>query len=65
MPKFIVSVEKRLCYTGVVEVTAKGAVGAIAKVNRMIANGKLQTTAIAWDEGQYEDFSFKTTGDVD
>jgi hypothetical protein len=65
MPKFKVSVEKRLYYTGTVEVEAKGAVGAIAKVNRMIANGKLQSASIAWDDGEYEDFSFKTTGDVD
>ena len=65
MPKFKVSVEKKLYCTGVVEVTAKNATLALAKVQINIYKGKLQTTTIAWDDPTYEDFTFKTTGDVD
>jgi hypothetical protein len=65
MPKFKVSVEKKLYCTGVVDITAKNSVEAIKKVNTKILTGKLQTTAIDWDDPQYEDFTFRVTGDVD
>ena len=65
MPKYKVSVEKKLYCTGVVEVTAKSPTEAIITVDKKIREGKLQSTAIDWNDGEYEDFSFKTTGDVD
>ena len=67
MPKFRVSVEKRLYCTGVVEITAKDADAAIKQVSDKINTGALQTTAITikWNDPEYEDFSFTTTGDVD
>jgi hypothetical protein len=65
MPKFRVSVEKRLYQTGVVEVTAKDADVAIKQVSDKINSGKLQTTDIRWSVPEYEDSSFGTTGDVD
>ena len=65
MPKFNVSVEKRLYCTGVVEVTAKDSDAALKKVSDMIDAGKLQTTAVEWGDAEYEDSSFTTTGDVD
>lgn len=65
MPKFNVSVEKRMYATGSVSVTARDADGAIRKVRTLIDQGKLQTTSVEWNEPQYEDSSFDATGDVD
>ena len=65
MPKFNVSVEKRMYATGSVSVTAKDADSAIRKVRTLIDQGKLQTTSVEWNEPEYEDSSFDTTGDVD
>ena len=65
MPKFNVSVEKRMYATGSVTVTARNAVAAIRIVQKKIDQGKLQTTSIDWGDTQYEDCSFYTTGDVD
>lgn len=65
MTKFTVSVEKRLYATGAVEIEAENADKAIEIVEERINKGELQTTAIEWGESEYEDMSFKTTGDVD
>ena len=62
---FKVSVEKKLYTTGTVEVKAVDSGAAIVKVDQMIASGKLQTTAVEWEDLEYEDCSFSTTGDVD
>ena len=64
MPKFQVTVEKTMYCSGVVEVTAKTSEEALAKVEKKIESGKLQTTNVKWDDPEYEDGSFKTTGDV-
>jgi len=63
--KFEVSVEKRMYATGKVTVDCDTADQAIALVENQIANGVLQTTAVDWNDAQYEDCSFATTGDVD
>jgi hypothetical protein len=65
MPKYKVSVEKRLYCTGTVEVIAKNADKAQEKINNLINKGKLQTTSVDWGDPQYEDLSFNVTGDVD
>jgi len=65
MEKFKVSVEKRMYCSGVVEVEAKNEDAAIEKVESLISSGKLQTTAVDWNDPTYEDMSFTITGDVD
>ena len=74
MPKYQVSVEKRLYCTGTVEVSAKDPEAAIKKVRTMIDKGTLQTTQVEWSDPEYdatgervrrEDSSFDVTGDVD
>jgi hypothetical protein len=66
MPNFKVSVEKRLYCTGTVEVTADNAEEAVKKVDDQINSGDLQTSSVdTWDDPEYEDCSFQTTGDVD
>jgi hypothetical protein len=62
---FSVSVEKALYCTGTVKVYAQTADEAIDKVEARITKGELQTTDVEWNDPQYEDASFKTTGDVD
>jgi hypothetical protein len=62
--KYPVSVEKRMYATGTVMVDCDNADQAVELVQNQIDNGVLQTTAIEWDEPQYEDYSFATTGDV-
>ena len=64
MKKYKVTVEKRLYSSGVVKVTAANADAAQTKVEKKIESGKLQTTDITWEEPQYEDLTFQTTGDV-
>ncbi len=63
--KYTVSVEKRMYATGTVTVDCDSADQAVELVQNQIDSGVLQTTAIEWDEPQYEDCSFATTGDVD
>jgi hypothetical protein len=63
--KYQVTVEKTQTCSGIVEVEADGPVAAQEAVDRDIQSGKLQTAAIDWDEPQYEELSFQTTGDVD
>jgi hypothetical protein len=67
--RFKVSVEKQHTTTGVIEVEAADADAAIPKVEEMMVNQQnpLQTTSgeILWDEPEYDDGSFTTTGDVD
>ena len=58
MPKYQVSVEKRLYCTGTVEVTAKDPDEAILKVRKRIDKGTLQTTQVEWSDPEYEDSSF-------
>jgi len=65
MPKFNVSVEKRMYCTGSVEVTAKDSDAALKKVSDQINTGKLQTSTIEWNDPEYEEGSFQTTGDVE
>jgi hypothetical protein len=65
MPKFRVSVEKCLFTTGSYEIEAEDADEAQEEVQRRINTGELQTTAIEWNDPEYEDGSFATTGDVD
>jgi hypothetical protein len=65
MPKFRVSVEKKLYFTGAVEVTAKNTTEAQRKVDARISKSKLRMSDVKWNEGEYEDFSFSTTGDVE
>ena len=65
MPKFKVSVEKRMYATGVVEVEADDSDKACDIVEQQIATGELQTTHVTWGDQTYEDDSFCTTGDVD
>ena len=63
--KFKVSVEKRMYATGAITVDCDNANQAVELVQNQIDNGILQTTTIEWGDGQYEDCSFTTTGDVD
>jgi len=63
--KYRVSIEKTCRFTGSIEVEAADAAQAIGAVQLMISKGKLQTTEIEWDDGEYVDESFTTTGDVD
>ena len=65
MPKFNVSVEKRLYCTGTVTISAVDCDAAITQVRTRINAGQLQTTGVEWDDPQYEDDSFDVTGDVD
>jgi len=60
---FKVFVEKRMYAIGTVTVEGEDADDAIDLVEEQIDSGELQTTAVDW--GEYEDFSFVTTGDVD
>jgi hypothetical protein len=65
MPKFKVSVEKRMYCTGAVEVEAQDADAALEEVKSQINMGALQTDSVEWDDPEYEDCSLTTTGDVD
>lgn len=65
MPMFTVSVEKKLYCTGNVVIEADNADEAIEKVDEQIKKGTLQMNNIEWDDPEYEDCSFGTTGDVD
>jgi hypothetical protein len=65
MMKYAVSVEKRMYATGTVMVDCDNEDQAVELVQNQIDNGVLQTTAIEWNEPQYEDCSLSTTGDVD
>ena len=63
--KFKVTVEKTQTCSGIVEVEAGNAAAAQASVDVDIQSGKLQTTAVNWDDPVYDDFSFKTTSDIE
>jgi len=63
--KYKVTVEKTQTCSGIVEVEADGPVAAQEAVDRDIESGKLQTTAVNWDDTDYNDGSFKTTGDIE
>ena len=64
--KFDVPVEKRLYCTGIYRMMeADTPEEAREKVDTMINKGHLQTTAIDWEDPQYEDMTFETTGDVE
>lgn len=65
MNTFKVTVEKKMYASGVVEIKAKDADEAQKEVNELINSGKLQTTDVEWDDAEYEDGSFGTTGDVE
>jgi len=62
--KYAVVVEKCMYFTGVVEVEAETEGLAFGMVCDQINSGALQTSSIEWDEGQYQDCSFSTTGDI-
>lgn len=63
--KYKVTVEKTQTLSGIVEVEAADATAAQEAVDRDIQSGKLQTTAVSWDDPEYDDCSFQTTGDVE
>lgn len=65
MPKLKVRVVKYTYAYGDVVVESDDLDEAIAKVDKLIASGQLQTTAVKWEDPVYEDFSFSTTGDVE
>ena len=65
MPKFKVSVVKRMYATGSIEVEADSAEEAEEIIEEQIESGELKTTDINWSEHQYEDSTFETTGDVE
>jgi len=62
--KFKVTVEKTLYCSGVVEVDARNSDEAFKKVSKLIQSGKLQTTMVNWDDPEYQDGTFQTTGDI-
>lgn len=63
--KYKVTVEKTQTLSGIVEVKASDPFAAQETVDRDIQSGKLQTTAVSWDDPEYDDGSFKTTGDIE
>ncbi len=65
--KFVVFVEKKLTVSGSMIVYADDEFAAEKKVHDMITSGKLQSSEdqINWDDPDYVDLSFTTTGDVD
>lgn len=65
MPRFLVSVQKSMYATGGITVEAKDEDKAVEKVQKDIDMGKIQTTSILWEAAEYEDCSFKTTGDCE
>jgi len=62
--KFKVNVEKKMYATGVVEVDCNTCEQAVKLVQNQIDKG-LSIEDVEWDDAQYEDWSFTTTGDVD
>ena len=64
MPMFKIIVEKRMTFRGEVVTDAINEREAIEQVRHCINNGDLQTTNVAWEEGEYEDDSIKTYGEV-
>lgn len=62
---FRVTVEKTLYCTGTIEVAAKDWEAALRRISNKINAGKLQASTIEWGEPEYEEGSFKTTGDID
>lgn len=69
MPEYRVSVEKTSRQTGVITIEAASSFAAKEKVKEMMEDTKnpLQTIddRIEWDDPEYIDFSFQTTGDVE
>jgi len=65
MSNYLVQVEKQKYFTGAVSVQAESMNGAIAKTQERINTGALQSSGIDWNEGEYEDNTFKTTGDAE
>jgi hypothetical protein len=67
MPQFKVEVSKDYHQMGSIVVGAKTESAAIAKVDKMMANLPLQTDdpSIQWDDMEYVDFSFNTTGEAE
>lgn len=63
--KYSVSVEKTTRSTGSVTVDCDTAEQALELVQRQIGSGELKPHNVEWDEPEFEDFSFNTTGDVD
>lgn len=61
--KFRVSVQKKYVVSGTIEVDAADAYAARMKVEaiRLQSNDR----RISWDDPEYVDFSFNTTGEVD
>lgn len=64
MPKFEVTVEKTMTCSGIIEVEAVDSDAALKQISDRINSGKLQTTEVNWDDPEYNDGSFQTTGDV-
>ncbi len=57
--KYNVTVEKRMYALGTVEIDAENQEQAEKLVQKKIDLGQLQTTAVKWNEPQYEQFSFE------
>lgn len=64
--KYNVRVVKMQRVEGVVEVNAASEKAALKAVQKRMkdANNPMQTTEPLWDDPEYVDFSFETTGDV-
>jgi len=65
MKTFSVCVEKTMYCTGAIKVKAKNSDEAINWIQEVIDKGLLQSATVKWNDPQYEDCSFKTTGDVE
>lgn len=64
MKTYDVEVQKYMYAIGTVRVEAEDEQAARDQTEARILAGKLQTTAVKWDDPEYEDCSFETTGEV-
>ena len=62
---YFVAVKKAMYCLGKVKVKANSPDEAVESIENEITKGSLQTTEVEWDDPQYEDCSFETTGDVE
>ena len=64
--KYNVRVVKMLRVEGVVEVNARSEAAALKAVQKRMddTQNPMQTTEPLWDDPEYVDFSFETTGEV-
>ncbi len=62
--KYYVQVEKTMKCFGIIEVEARSCTDAVKKVQKGIDQDVTRTVDALWDEPEYDDFSFGTTGNV-